>query len=208
MRRAFRGDSGVTLSELMVVVTLTGIIGSIVTAAATTGLRQQTKVQDRTDALAQARTTLQRTGRDIRSASSIATARDDTLVLIESQSTVTRTMTYSLVADGSRYDLVVDESDVSASTGAALTAPPRRILQRNLVNTSATPVFSYSPTSTYASLGTAGVNATTCAITGSSPKQYAQQCIGTITLHLLVQPSSLSAAIDVSDNGTELRNAS
>lgn len=207
MKRPCRADSGFTLTELMVVITLTGIIGSVVTAAATTGLHKQTQIEDRNDALAAVRTTFERVGRDIRSAAYLELAEDNVIKVCEMQASGAKTMTYSLVADGSKYDLVVDEDDATTCYATTSTPRARKVVLRNVVNPATSPVFNYTPTSTYSPPAAGGVTASTCVITGASPVQYDQKCVGTVTIHLLVYPSTLSAAMDVSDNGTEIRNA-
>jgi prepilin-type N-terminal cleavage/methylation domain-containing protein len=199
-------DAGFTLTELLVVITLTGIVGSITVAAVTTGLRKQSQVQDRNDALAQARTALQRVDRDIRSSDPLEAAQANQIVVQESQATETRTMTYSVIpAAGSTSQLVVDESDVSSS-GVALTSPPRRVVLSNLVNTSTNPVFNFSPSSTYTASSTGTVNTATCAVSGTTPVAYDPTCVGTVTVNLAVEPATINQPIYISDNGTDLRN--
>jgi prepilin-type N-terminal cleavage/methylation domain-containing protein len=201
MSRRLRGtpqEAGFSLTELMVVVTLMGIVGAVVAAATTTGLHKQTQVQDRTDTMAQARTALQRIGRDVRSTSGIVVATDTMLQLNETQTSTSWTVTYQLQADGSTYDLTAVRSDQPGVT---------TILLKNLVNITTSPVFKYGVNPNYSPTGTT-VDTSTCAIAGTSPTQYGQSCIGTVYLHLNIQPSTLSQPIDMSDNGTELRNAS
>jgi prepilin-type N-terminal cleavage/methylation domain-containing protein len=204
MSRLRNRDGGFTLTELLVVITLTGILGSIVLAAVTTGLHQQGQVQDRSDALAQTRTALQRVDRDIRSSNPLESAQANQIVLQEVQATVTRTMTYSVVADGTTYDLVQDETEVTSS-GAAMPAVARVTLLRNVVNPASSPVFSFAPSATYTAAASS-VNPSTCAITGTSPVAYDPTCVGTVIVHLEVRPPSLHGPIDMTDNGTDLRN--
>jgi prepilin-type N-terminal cleavage/methylation domain-containing protein len=197
-------DSGFTLTELLVVMTLSGILGGIVVVAATTGLHKQTQVQDRADALSQTRTALQRIDRDIRSSNPLALAQDNEIVLIETQATVTRTMTYSLVPDGTTYDLEQDESDVT-NTGAAMPEVAPVELLRNVVNPAGSPVFQYVKSPTYTVPSDGSVDAS-CVIAGKSPVTYDPTCIGTVVVHLEVEPPSLSGPVDMTDNGTDLRN--
>lgn len=143
MRRAARGDAGFTLTELLVVIVLTGIIGSIVVAAVTTGLHQQTKVEDRNDALAQARTALQRIDRDVRSSNPLKCASATRLVLAEVGSTTTY-VTYSVIAQSATRDEIVVDNAAPTSCATDVTPTSRTVLLTNLVNTATNPVFSFS----------------------------------------------------------------
>jgi prepilin-type N-terminal cleavage/methylation domain-containing protein len=202
--RGDRRDGGFTLTELLVVMTLTGIIGGIVTVAVTTGLHKQTQVQDRNDALAQMRTAMQRVSRDIRSSNPLCLAEDKAIWLQQVQAAGTRTMAYSIVADGANYDLVADNYTAACNTITSTTPYTRTTLLRNIVNDASTPVFTYQADPSYAAPST--VAGSTCAISSTSPVQYDTHCVQTVTLHLEVQPSTLLKPIDLIDNGTELRN--
>ncbi|HEX3708081.1 MAG TPA: type II secretion system protein [Mycobacteriales bacterium] len=198
-RRAASDDRGVTLPELLVVIVLFAIVGGIVVTLSVSGLHHQTEVQDRSDTLAQARTALERIDRDIRSAYPLLSVSPTRLVLQEVQPTVTRTMTYAV----SGSQLVVSETDTPIAGGAATSS--NTVLLRNLVSTVTNPVFSVAPVTGYVAPAGSGVNAVTCAMTGSS--SYDPGCVGKVTVHVMVQPATLKAAVSLSDNGTELRNA-
>jgi prepilin-type N-terminal cleavage/methylation domain-containing protein len=138
-------DGGFTLTELLVVITLTGIIGLIVGTAVITGLRQQTKVQDRSNALADARTALQRVDRDVRSANPLVLACA-TQIEVKEVGTTTTTLTYSVIDQTSgRKQLVVDQAAPTGACGSAVTPTSRKVLVSDLVNTSTSPVFTFSP---------------------------------------------------------------
>lgn len=192
-------DRGVTLPELLVVMVLFAIVGGIVVTLSVSGLHHQTELQDRSDTLAQARTALERIDRDIRSTYPLLAASPTQLVLQEVQPTVTRTMTYSV----SGNELVVAETDTPLAGGA--TTSTTKVLLRNLVSTGTNPVFSVTPVTGYVAPTGSGVNASTCALAGST--SYDPGCVGSITVHVMVQPASLQAPVNLSDNGTELRNA-
>lgn len=204
MRRRGAADAGYTLTELLVILALSGVIGTIVVAATTTGLHKQTQVQDRSDAMSQVRTAMQRVERDIRSSNPLEAARGDQIVVQEVQATVTRTVTYSVIADGTKSELVKNETDVSSS--GATTQVPQFVELANIVNPASSPVFTFEPTTTYTPPADGGVSATTCAIAGTSPTAYDPTCIGTVVMHLMVQPASLGTPIDITDDGTDLRN--
>ena len=196
---AWADDRGVTLTELLVVMVLFAIVGGIVTTASVTGLHHQNEVQDRSDALAQARTALQRIDRDIRSAYPLLSVSPTQLVLREVQPTVTRTMTYTV----SGNQLVVSEAATATSGGATTTSS--KVLLRNLVGTTTNQVFSVKPVTGYVAPTGSGVTAATCAMSGSA--SYDAGCVGSVTVHVMVQPPTVRAPVNVSDNGTVLRNA-
>jgi prepilin-type N-terminal cleavage/methylation domain-containing protein len=189
-------DAGWTLTEMLVVIVLFGLIGAIVTTASISGLHQQTKLQDRSDVLAQARAALERIDRDVRSANPLLAASSTQLVVREVEPTVTRTVTYSV----SNNTLTARESD---TTSAGVTTTSTAVLLGNLANSAANPIFSVSPVLGYAAPSGSGVTSATCAMSGG----YDPGCIGTVTVHLLVRPSASAVPISLSDNGTDLRNA-
>lgn len=192
-------DRGVTLTELLIVMLLFGIVGGIVTTASVTGLHHQTALQDRSDTLAQSRTALERIDRDVRSAYPLLSVSPTQLVLQEVQPTVTRKMTYSV----SGTQLAVTEADTPSAGGATTTSS--KVLLRNLVSTTTNPVFSVAPVAGYVAPAGSGVTAATCAMAGST--SFDPGCVGTVTVHVMVQPSTLKGPVNVSDNGTVLRNA-
>ncbi|HVW80676.1 MAG TPA: type II secretion system protein [Mycobacteriales bacterium] len=189
-------DAGFTLTEMLVVTVLFGIVGTIVTTMSVTALRQQTRVQDRSDTLAQARTALERIDRDIRSANPLLAASPTTLVLREVEPSLTRTVTYS----AANNQLVTSESD---TTSAGATTTSSTVLLRNLANSTSVPLFSVTPVLGYTAPAGSGVSASTCAMSSG----FDPGCIGVVTVDLLVRPSSTGAPINISDSGTELRNA-
>jgi prepilin-type N-terminal cleavage/methylation domain-containing protein len=191
-------DRGFTLAETLVSIVLFGLVSGMVTSAAVSGLHNQAQVQDRKDALAQARTALQRIDRDIRSADyPVWFVNSTTLVLAEKQGTVTRRMTYSVAGP----DLNVDERDYSSS-GSASDVPTRTLLD-DLVTTG-DPVFSFASYSGYQARSGTNVNTSTCALTDGT---IDTGCVGTITVTVTVQPQGLDQPVSLTDNGTELRNA-
>jgi prepilin-type N-terminal cleavage/methylation domain-containing protein len=210
LARGRRGDRGFTLVEVLMVLLLFGIVSAIVAAVTTSGLHHQRELQDRSDALASARTAMQRIDRDIRSTSQIDYATSSELLMQEplyTGTTVTgsRWVCYYTRTVGTATTLVQDvntASDVCPSTPSTLS----KVLVSNVTNSDASPLFSFSPVTSYAAPSGSSVDASTCAMSGTSPAAYDPSCIGTVTVHILTQPSSLSGPVSVSDNGTELRN--
>jgi prepilin-type N-terminal cleavage/methylation domain-containing protein len=195
-RRSVGTDSGFTLTELLISIGIFSIVSAMVTTAAVTGLHKQTEVANRDDALAQMRTALQRIDRDIRSTYPLLSASSTQLVLREVEAARTRTVTFQV----SGTTLTWGETN-TYSNGTTTTIPDR-VLLNNLVST-AGPVFSFAPTTGYVAPAGSGVNASTCAL-GSG---IDAGCVGTITVRVTIQPPHLPAALTMSDNGTDLRNA-
>jgi prepilin-type N-terminal cleavage/methylation domain-containing protein len=200
-----RRDRGFTLTELLVVITITGILGSIIVAVVTMGLHQQTQAQDRSDAMAQARTAIQRLDRDIRSSDPLKTATDTSIDLCEVQPSTVEDVTYSVVTVGSTVELVADTGNVS-NCFATPASTTRAVLLKNLVATTTYPVFNYSPVTGYTAPSDGSVSTLNCLRSGTSPAAYDPSCIGTVTVSLRVQPRSLTSPVQLTDNGTDLRN--
>lgn len=196
------GQDGFTLPELLVFMVLTGIVGSIIATSIQAGFQQQRRTQDRNQAIAAARDVLNRMDRDVRSNSSYVAAPTATsLTLTEQQPTEIVQRTYSVVADGNKYRIDVTETD----TVSGVSQPPStKTLIRNLVDVGPNPVFSYAPGPAYP--GVTGISSTDCSIV-AAPTTYSPHCIGFVTIHLRVQPSSLANPVDVSDHGVEVVNA-
>ncbi len=69
-------EAGVTLIELLVVLVLLGVIGSIVISVITTGLQTSTSITNRTEAIHDVETSLQRVTREIRVADPLFISND------------------------------------------------------------------------------------------------------------------------------------
>lgn len=206
--RARRSDRGFTLTELLVAIVLFALVGGAISTAAVSGLRHQREVQDRGDALAKARTALQRVDRDIRSASPLLAASSTQLVMLETGASTTTKICYLVESTSSTAAELVQTPVASSASCPGAATTDSTILLTNVVDTATTPVFSFSPTTTYTN-STGSVTASTCAFTAAAwAGWYDPSCVGTVTVQLSVQPSSLSGPVTVSDNGTELRNAS
>jgi prepilin-type N-terminal cleavage/methylation domain-containing protein len=205
-------DRGFTLVEVLMVLLLFGIVSSIVTTVAVSGLHHQRELQDRSDALAQARTALQRIDRDIRSTSQLDYVTRSLLLMQEpayTGTTVTgsRWSCYYTYTTGGSTELVGDLNLTSATCPSAPTSTSQ-ILLRHLTNDSSsttTALFTPSPVTGYTAPSGSGIDPGSCS-EGGSPTAYAPSCIGTIAVHVMAQPPSLQGAISMNDNGTELRN--
>jgi prepilin-type N-terminal cleavage/methylation domain-containing protein len=199
-------DGGFTLTELLVSMILFAIVGGAITVAATSGLRHQRQIQDRGDALATARTALQRVDRDIRSAAPLAGASGTALAMVETGSSNQLVCYLIQSTSGTTAELVQTTVTYPGSCPAAATTGSK-ILLADLVNTASTPVFSFTPVGGYVAPASGSVNAGTCVLT-ASPSSYDPSCIGIVTVQISVLPSDITSAVTVSDKGTEVRNSS
>ncbi len=202
--------SGFTLSEMLVVIVLFSIIGGIVGTVVRVGLTHQTQLQDRNSAFADARKVIQRVDRDIRAANPLDYF-SPTMISMSENGGVTGstagTVTYVVSAVTlttsklTAYPCGLNAADVPVCTG--------QVLISNLVQTTSNPVFRPAPITGYVSpTGAVTVDPSTCKVVNSSPVQYDPNCVGTISVNLLVQPATINQPVNISDNGTELRNAS
>lgn len=191
------------LVELLVGTVLMSIVGLIVLDGIVGGFTAQRGLQDRGDALAQIRTAAQRVTREIREASPIqsgATATSLTIVHDTNTSGVTVTKTWTFVTSGSRASLV---QDTTTTTAGVAGTPVRTTVLSDLDPT--TLPFTYRPVSGWTAPSGSTVNATTCAISGTSPLAYSKYCVGQVTLHLV---RTISGHSPVTVNATvDLRNA-
>lgn len=198
-------DGGFSLSELLVVIVLLGVIGGIVGTVVRIGLTHQSQMQVRNSAFADARKVIQRVDRDIRSAYLVSGSSPTSIELamyLNGASAAPTYVTYAVNSAGTTLTRYPCQS-ASSCTG--------QVMISNLVQTSTNPVFSFKATYTYSSAQpTADVNvvdANSCAY-AANPSQIKAGCVGEITVHLMVQPHTINRPIDVGDGGTELRNSS
>jgi type II secretory pathway pseudopilin PulG len=77
LTRIRRDTAGATLVELLVVMVLLGVIGSVVTSAVITGLRSAASTQARLEALHELEVAVQRVSRDLRAARVLSLSPDD-----------------------------------------------------------------------------------------------------------------------------------
>ena len=205
-------DSGVTLIELMIGILLSGIVGAITTMAIVQSFHRQSEIDARGQAVQTVRQALERTMRELRQADPLLALGNDHLVFQEqSANGDVRKLTYSVVATGSNYSLVLDEVDTSA--GGAPATQPRRTVAQHLVN--GTSVFSVMlPVTGWQA--TSAVNAD-CSLK-ADPTVYDPDCAGLVQVQFVVDPirasgtstctgSGPACLIDVSDQADIRNNA-
>lgn len=196
------GDRGFTVIEMLVTVTLTGIVGALTTTVIVQGFHQQQATDARAAAVANVRTALERTMRDLRGAE-ITSMTPTSVDLTEYASGGTRQVSYQLqTANG------------STSLAVSVNSAPATVLLTNIANDLNDPaqqVFTPAPIlPSYTPTVAGTVDTSSCAYIGVSPTQYAPDCVGTVTVHLRVMPvdhagrqlcdSNGQCVIDVSDD--------
>jgi prepilin-type N-terminal cleavage/methylation domain-containing protein len=193
-----RGEHGFTLVEMLVAVTLTGVVGTLTTSVIVQSFHQQAAADARLAAVANVRTALERTTREIREASlNYLTA--DSLGMSDG----TRTLDYSLRTSNGVTSLVVDDGTATS------------VVVGDLVTDAAHPVFA-AERAPLTPTPPASVDSHTCAVIGAVPAIYStQDCVGTVQVHLRVMPTDAAGhpwctpddncVIDVYDDA-DLRN--
>ena len=198
-------DRGFTVIEMLVSITLSAVVGGIATTVIVRSFHQQASADARAAAVANVRTALQRTMRELREAT--LTTLTPTSLNMQVNGT-TQTVSY-----------LVQTSNGVTSLYEQVGTGPQTLVVTNLVNDSSTPVFKPLPVSSNYQPAVPGtVDTHTCQIIGVSPTQYStRDCVGTVTVHLLVMPTDASGhalcastggcVIDVSDDA-DIRSVS
>lgn len=98
-------EGGFTLVELLVVMVIIGVVGSIVVAGVTRGMRTGTEVQNRVEALTATQVAIERASREMRAADPVRSVTDDRLTLDVRRDGELHHYRYTLQADGSEWVL-------------------------------------------------------------------------------------------------------
>lgn len=105
------GDAGSTLVELLVVMLILGVVGGIVVAGVTSGLRTTSHAQARVDSLAKTQMTIERVSREMRAADPVREVTEDWLMLDVCRDDGLRHYRYSVTAVGDEWELVEERWD-------------------------------------------------------------------------------------------------
>jgi prepilin-type N-terminal cleavage/methylation domain-containing protein len=141
LRRVPHHEAGFTLVELLVVVTLLAVVGSIVTAGVVQALSTARRGQARVYALTDLEVGAHRIGRDLRAADPILVAQPDTLSLTVYRNGGRYRYDY-VVAGGTMTETRTFYSTPTTSTVASTTSKPLIAA----LDTSAGPTFTYTRT--------------------------------------------------------------
>lgn len=104
-------DGGFTLVELLVVMVILGVVGTVTVAGITSGLRTTSYAQARVDTLAETQTTLERISREIRAGHPLREITDDRMTLDVCRDGQLRHYRYTVQQAGEHWELVQDRLD-------------------------------------------------------------------------------------------------
>lgn len=106
-------DGGFTLVELLVIMVILGVVGSVTVAGITSGLRTTSYAQARVDTLAETQTTIERISREIRAGHPVREITDDRMTLDVCRDAQLRHYRYAVEAVGDQWELVEERWDYS-----------------------------------------------------------------------------------------------
>jgi prepilin-type N-terminal cleavage/methylation domain-containing protein len=144
-RRSDQRDTGMTLIELVVAMTIMGVVGAVVCAGVLSAMQDQRRAQSRLDAITTTQRALERVTKDLRAADPLvaADARSVTTLVYHGTSCQQRRYyvdaTNRLVQEVAKYPA----STTCANRTGALGTASSRVLVTKVVNTAAQPVFVY-----------------------------------------------------------------
>jgi type II secretory pathway pseudopilin PulG len=194
-RRRAGDDAGTMLVELLVGMILMSIIGVIVLDGILGGFKAQRVMDSRSAELASLRTAVQRVTREIREANPVRYATATTLTIYHETDTGSVTKTWQL----DTTDKALKVSGFVVTNGVTTTLPTTTVVSG--LDVTKLP-FSYAPVPLWVAPAGSTVDASTCAISGTSPVEYeGKYCIGSVTLRLALtttaNPVSVTATVDV-----------
>lgn len=159
-----RDDAGFSLMELLVVVALLAVVGSVITTAMVTGMARTRQAQNRAYSSQGVQAQVERMARDIRVGNPIraASSTSITVDLYQYGGTTCKRQVWS-VSSGSLVSTTTSYATTAACSVYPATATPTSTVTRTVltsINNGATPVFAY-------------VDATGTSLTNPTPSRIA-----------------------------------
>lgn len=141
-RRRPSQDYGFTLVEMLVVMMLLAIVGSIIMSITITSMKTAAKQEDQTRTLSASKVALERVTREIRSANSMTVSQPREVAFVTRADGVRRETRIFVREVGAATELVQSESTSDLTTGAAI-GTSEQIVLGGLAHGSSEAVFRY-----------------------------------------------------------------
>ena len=137
-------DGGFTLVELLVVLTLLGVVGAIVGTSMTRGLRADAQARNRIEAFEDMQVAIERMSREIRAADPLQVADDDQIQVDVHRSGVCHRVTYKYDDGPNHIEATEERFDGACGSGTSLGSSTRVLLSDVVPTlTGAGAVFTY-----------------------------------------------------------------
>lgn len=181
------GEVGFTLIEMLVVLLLTSVVGTVAMQGMITGMRVTQRQSSRVEALNEVKKSFERVTRDIRGANPLITAESTRIKVREVEAGVRRDVTYSLVGQ----NLVVTEVKANHKTGVVISTNTKTVMGDVEVGTAV--VFTY-------------FDATGAELTAAMPGVFSPLEAEAVEMRLRVELDRSDDLVDFSERIT-MRNA-
>jgi len=145
MRRRARRDAGMTLIEVLVAMTLMGVVGAVVSAGVLSAMQDQRRQTSRLEGLTTSQRALERVAKDVRAANPLVAADANSITVLVYRGGACQQRRYyvdatqRLVQEIAKYTASTTCRSRTGVPGAATT----NVLTKNVANPVATPVFGY-----------------------------------------------------------------
>jgi len=184
VRPARRREQGVTLVELLVVMAMMAVLGTILVTITVSATRASARQQDQTATLNAAKLAMERITREVRGANSMTYATPRQISFVATYSGARTTTSYSVVTTGTTSEISQSQTRVNLSTQVS-TSSTKKVLGGLAVGRSDA-VFSY--------LDGAGV---ALAPASASPETYAPGAVKSVGVLIVMKRLYDAPAVQV-----------
>jgi prepilin-type N-terminal cleavage/methylation domain-containing protein len=175
MTRGSEQDSGFSLVELLVVIVLLGIVGTVTTAGVVNALRTTRVQTDETGTLESAKVAIERVTREIRGANALVTCQPRTMAFTYTQANVRTAITFTVTADSANASELTQDKTVTDLASGAATTTHTRVLGGLAIGASDA-VFTY-----------ADAGGTALAAQSMSPESYNPGAVKSVGVKILMR---------------------